>query len=122
MAASIYACPQSIRINLMKHWPWDNKFYKPDSSNTLEGRIKELTKAGALIAAEIDKLERLRIRRSKVIITVNSEKHALVDTIDSEPCKSCSLKEQCDITKGLGICAGFEPNDNEHFEVIKKYV
>lgn len=31
-------------------WPWDRSHYKP----TPEDRIKELTKAGALIAAQID--------------------------------------------------------------------
>lgn len=33
-------------------WPWDSKYWKP----TQDDRIKELTKAGALIAAEIDRL------------------------------------------------------------------
>lgn len=31
-------------------WPWDRQYWKP----TPEDRIKELTKAGALIAAQID--------------------------------------------------------------------
>lgn len=31
-------------------WPWDKQYWKP----TPEDRIKELTKAGALIAAQID--------------------------------------------------------------------
>lgn len=33
-------------------WPWDAKWYKP----TPNDRIRELVKAGALIAAEIDRL------------------------------------------------------------------
>ena len=33
-------------------WPWNGSYWKP----TPEDRIKELTKAGALIAAEIDRL------------------------------------------------------------------
>lgn len=33
-------------------WPWGSKWWKP----TPEDRIKELSKAGALIAAEIDRL------------------------------------------------------------------
>ncbi len=38
-------------------WPqsWDPKWWKPVPNN----RIKELTKAGALIAAEIDRLQRI---------------------------------------------------------------
>ena len=37
-------------------WPWDEEWYKP----TPDDRIKELVKAGALIAAEIDRLQRLK--------------------------------------------------------------
>lgn len=36
-------------------WPWRADHWKPSPDN----RIKELVKAGALIAAEIDRLERL---------------------------------------------------------------
>lgn len=35
-------------------WPWDDEWWKP----TPKDRIRELTKAGALIAAEIDRLRR----------------------------------------------------------------
>lgn len=35
-------------------WPWEKKWWKP----TPENRIRELQKAGALIAAEIDRLLR----------------------------------------------------------------
>lgn len=34
-------------------WPWDKQYWKP----TPEDRIKELVKAGALIAAQIDYLQ-----------------------------------------------------------------
>lgn len=34
-------------------WPWDRRYYKPSP----ESRIKELAKAGALIAAQIDYLQ-----------------------------------------------------------------
>lgn len=36
-------------------WPWMNEVWKPTPKN----RIKELAKAGALIAAEIDRLQRI---------------------------------------------------------------
>jgi len=35
-------------------WPWDDKYWK----HTPDDRIRELVKAGALIAAEIDRLQR----------------------------------------------------------------
>ena len=35
-------------------WPWDDAWWKP----TPNDRIKELAKAGALIAAEIDRIQR----------------------------------------------------------------
>lgn len=36
-------------------WPWADEWWKPSPKN----RIRELQKAGALIAAEIDRLQRL---------------------------------------------------------------
>ena len=39
-------------IPMPKQFPWDSKWWKP----TPNDRIRELTKAGALIAAEIDRL------------------------------------------------------------------
>lgn len=67
IAASIYAMPEERRrmrrvpsvltergfINLPLNWPWDAMWYKP----TPHDRIRELVKAGALIAAEIDRLQ-----------------------------------------------------------------
>ncbi len=35
-------------------WPWDDAWFKPYG-----GRIRQLAKAGALIAAEIDRLKRV---------------------------------------------------------------
>lgn len=40
-------------------WPWDKRYWKP----TPENKIKQLVKAGALIAAEIDRLDRQRFKR-----------------------------------------------------------
>lgn len=37
-------------------WPWSIDWWKP----TPDDRVRELVKAGALIAAEIDRLQRLR--------------------------------------------------------------
>lgn len=37
-------------------WPWDAEWYKP----TPDDRVRELAKAGALIAAEIDRLNRIK--------------------------------------------------------------
>ena len=36
-------------------WPWDPKWWKP-----INDRVRNLAKAGALIAAEIDRLQRLK--------------------------------------------------------------
>ena len=41
-----------------KLWPWDRQYFKP----TPEDPIRQLTKAGALIAAEIDHLQRQQRR------------------------------------------------------------
>ncbi len=69
IAAAAYAMPSQLRdiqkevvriqneksfqmISYPKYWPWDAKWWKP----TPNDRIRELAKAGALIAAEIDRL------------------------------------------------------------------
>jgi hypothetical protein len=39
-------------------WPWEWFWWKPSRSNDAVDRIRDLTKAGALIAAEIDRLNR----------------------------------------------------------------
>ncbi len=63
-AAVCYAIPSAYRNysycplrkeNLPDLWPWDKEWWKP----TPENRIKELVKAGALIAAEIDRIQNL---------------------------------------------------------------
>lgn len=53
-AAVCYAMPAPMRR--MSYWPWDEEYWKP----TPKDRVRELVKAGALIAAEIDRLLRDR--------------------------------------------------------------
>lgn len=55
-AAMVYAMPFKLRPFLQptKLWPWNLKWWKPGE------RINELTKAGALIAAEIDRLQLIK--------------------------------------------------------------
>lgn len=70
IAAACYALPDKFRemkpkpdafnirgLTLIpRHWPWkhDSLSWKPSAND----RIKELTKAGSLIAAEIDRLQK----------------------------------------------------------------
>jgi hypothetical protein len=65
-AAACYALPDELRRQPTKDgepriplfdilWPWESRWWKPTPGN----RIRELEKAGALIAAEIDRLLRL---------------------------------------------------------------
>ena len=59
-AAATYALPNLWRNSpdrIPITWPFHNRWWKP----TPENRIKELAKAGALIAAEIDRLQRINI-------------------------------------------------------------
>jgi hypothetical protein len=56
-AAVCYATPPSIRgclpgTDLPVDWPWHSMYWKPTPGD----RVRELVKAGALIAAEIDRL------------------------------------------------------------------
>lgn len=62
-AAMCYARPESKRKYKkqfngpawLSGWPWPSGFWKP----TPNDRIRELVKAGALIAAEIDRLQNI---------------------------------------------------------------
>jgi len=65
MAAAVYAWPTTYMatgaprcaiITKRELWPWDDKWYKP---NQQENKVADLIKAGALIAAEIDRLQSL---------------------------------------------------------------
>ena len=62
IAAAVYAMPEPMRENTvlgrsLRHifWPWGSHWWKPSPDD----RVKELAKAGALIAAEIDRLAAL---------------------------------------------------------------
>ncbi|MGN6206039.1 hypothetical protein [Humibacter sp.] len=59
-AAACYALPPEYRDvgrsdGTPFEWPWERKWWKP----TPDDRVRELVKAGALIAAEIDRLQRV---------------------------------------------------------------
>lgn len=56
MAAAAYALREPV---LGGHilWPWDSESWKPGEG--IEGRIRDHVKAGALLAAEIDRLKRM---------------------------------------------------------------
>ena len=65
-AAACYAWPAPRPIEVKKAWPWDFQWWKPtvfgvdaDWREVSEARVRDLTKAGALLAAEIDRLHRL---------------------------------------------------------------
>ena len=50
-AGATYAMPEFLRDTSLT-WPWEDKWWKPTTGD----RIRELVKAGALIAAAIDAL------------------------------------------------------------------
>lgn len=67
IASACYALPIEFRYVLrttspFDFWPWDDTWWKP----TPEDRVKELTKAGALIAAEIDRLLNCKDKLNKL--------------------------------------------------------
>jgi hypothetical protein len=56
LAASCYAVPTGRGVRRTLRWPWSRVWWKPvaGSSRAAAARIRELEKAGALIAAAID--------------------------------------------------------------------
>lgn len=70
-AAATYALPEEHRMYLSDNskpvlFCWDSEAWKPSPND----RVKELQKAGALIAAEIDRLLRLQFDLRKSIIDI----------------------------------------------------
>lgn len=66
LAAVCYAIPSTLREyvynpstkeHIPEFWPWSRDWWKP----TPNDRVRELVKAGALIAAEIDRIESTNI-------------------------------------------------------------
>jgi hypothetical protein len=55
-AAMCYISPFLVETMASWLWPWENR--PPTMTFSLERRIEQLAKAGALVAAEIDRLER----------------------------------------------------------------
>jgi hypothetical protein len=51
------AIPYRVKKRIPCGWPWDAEWFRPVPKD----RIRELVKAGALIAAEIDRLNRQAI-------------------------------------------------------------
>lgn len=66
-AAACYAWPPMRPHFVKAAWPWDREWWKPelfgvgsDGAEQRLARVRVLAKAGALIAAEIDRLQRAR--------------------------------------------------------------
>lgn len=67
-AAICYAIPNRAAIQAVTWWPWANAPVVNHNIHNPRGRksrIHELAKAGALIAAEIDRLNRCRNARNR---------------------------------------------------------
>jgi hypothetical protein len=53
-------------------WPWQMRLWKGAAAPTdLDGRLRELAKAGALVAAEIDRVQRRKQRYENLCETVS---------------------------------------------------
>lgn len=66
-AASLYAQPRHRDLaSTPAHWPFRPQWWKPSDSEcgSIEDRQRDLVKAGALCAAEIDRLERLKNKKN----------------------------------------------------------
>lgn len=99
-AAACYALPEDYRpykgyntmCDIPVNWPWSIEYWKPAPNN----RIKELAKAGALIAAEIDRL--LALEGAEYI---DPDKHyAFVDGT----CQRCGGSGEIGGVSGIQTC------------------
>ena len=82
IAAACYAWPTPRPLYIKKAWPWDRWWWKPaipgerigfpdkhTADEEREARIKDLVRAGALIAAEIDRLSRAALSAAPIPAT-----------------------------------------------------
>ncbi len=58
LAAGLISMEGDTEINPSQIWPWEKEWFKP------KDRRRDLVRAGALIAAEIERLDREEARRS----------------------------------------------------------
>lgn len=112
MAAMCYACPPQEKNSggplrffrgreCPAMWPWDKEWWKPTPDN----RIRELTKAAALIAAEID-----RLLVGETVYTDPGKHYAFVDR-ECPNCKGENLSTlglRCRFCNGTGHIGSFE--------------
>lgn len=54
LSGADYRGPEVLEL-----WPWALEWWKPGNPDTIEGRRRSLVKAGALILAEIERLDRV---------------------------------------------------------------
>lgn len=59
MAAAAYSLPANWENIREQFWPFTDN-WKPDTTRTIDGRIGELVKSGALLIAAIQQLNRLK--------------------------------------------------------------
>lgn len=63
-AAACYAMPAHLRdsdgLGVPTAWPWQEKWWKPARHGTLIDRKREIEKAGGLLAAEWERLDRIQ--------------------------------------------------------------
>jgi len=78
-AAAVYAWPTPRPLEVKRMWPWDRSWFKPaipggriafpeayTDDERRAARMRDLVRAGALIAAEIDRLSRQSVASSPV--------------------------------------------------------
>lgn len=96
-AAVSYALPpdhiRKLDGQVPQDWPWDNFSFK-ENDGTIDGRIKELVKAGALIAAEIDRLLAIKDEQKK--------KQRMEPEPRKDPCWTCKVGAFGEIQLPLG--------------------
>jgi hypothetical protein len=69
---------EEIKFNMLELWPWDEQWFKPSPDP-----VSNLAKAGALIAAEIDRLQRLRLKNSHPVMAGQPEPTSQTRTLSA---------------------------------------
>lgn len=68
-----------------ERWPWDTSWWKPSNGSGPEDHLRDMVKAGALVVAEIERLQRAMARTDPA----DRDRHVLVYVVNNPGCNLC---------------------------------
>jgi hypothetical protein len=101
-AAICYLYPSDDSLSRWQKifWPWDSAYWKPSPDN----RIRDMEKAGALIAAEIDRLLRLEEKKHEAGTAWIASKRRRIKMVNFEEIESSQRQHHQEMKHYQEMC------------------